>query len=105
MTTENSYPYSGINIEDIKNKCIDFLNQLQPETKPKNFLIEEMEISNDGQFWLVTIGYDQLIQYSNPTQLTRILTNLETYERVYKIFKVEGQTGKVMSMKMRENVD
>jgi len=57
--------------------------------------VEEMELSEDGKYWLVTLGYVELKLTGLPLSLTR-----ET--KSYKSFKVNARTGDVLSMKIRE---
>jgi hypothetical protein len=65
----------------------------------KDLLLEEVELTDDRKFWLITLGF---------TQLTGSLEDLlsteapEKEEIKYKIFKVNAETGKVESMKIRE---
>ena len=87
------------------NHCIDFLKQFQSDaTHYKNFRVEEAERSDDGRYWLLTLGFDQPKIYTNPTELTQLLTRLELNERNYKVFKIDALDGKVLSMKMKEYV-
>jgi hypothetical protein len=57
----------------------------------KNVLLEEVELS-DG-YWLVTLGYDVVPD---------VFSQLSGIRRRYKVFKIDGDTGDVMSMKIRE---
>ena len=57
----------------------------------KNVLLEEVEWS-DGD-WLVTLGYDVVPD---------VISQLSGIRRRFKIFKINGETGEVMSMKIRE---
>ena len=64
----------------------------------KNFRLEEVELSEDKQFWYITIGYDRPV-IKRKTVLK--IDYLPQYEREYKIFKINSQTGEVESMKIR----
>jgi hypothetical protein len=54
-------------------------------------LVEEVELT--GGYWLITLGYDR------PPALPGF--NLKG-PRTFKVFKVDGETGEVISMKIRE---
>lgn len=57
--------------------------------------LEEAELSEDKAYWLVTIGI------YTPTRLPAMIAQ-GLNERVdYKIFKINSNTGEVVSMKMR----
>jgi hypothetical protein len=49
-------------------------------------LLEEVERSDDGRFWYVTLGWDA----------DRLGT-----KRIYKVFKIRADDGEVVSMKIR----
>ena len=57
-----------------------------------SIVVEEVELSESGSYWLITLGYGE------PS-----LGRLTLYpERAFKIFKVDAYTGDVLSMKIRE---
>ena len=81
--------------------------------------IEETELSEDGNFWLITVSFNrevdptkEKIYVSDPLafnsvfpriqKVADLLPQKQTFiiERDYKIFKVNAQTGEVVSMKM-----
>ena len=51
--------------------------------------LEEIELSDNERYWLVTLSYS-----SNSL--------LSSNQEPWKIFKVDAETGKVLSMKSRE---
>ena len=57
-----------------------------------NIALEELDFSEDGRFWLVTIGYS----------ISGITDLLGTSMRNYKIFEINKETGEVESMKIRK---
>lgn len=57
--------------------------------------LEEVELSEDKQFWLITLGFER-VNLNNPLQV------VPQYIREYKIFKINAETGEVESMKIRE---
>ncbi len=57
---------------------------LRPQS---DFSLEEVELSTDEVHWYVTLGY---------------LKNIFSGAREYKKFKIDANTGDVLSMKIRE---
>jgi hypothetical protein len=57
-----------------------------PSLSLPSLLLEEVELSDDEKFWYVTLGWD----------VDRLGTR-----RIYKIFKVRAEDGKVISVKIR----
>jgi hypothetical protein len=56
--------------------------------------LEEVELTDDKDYWLITLGYDL------PDKFKGAL-GLEVFRREYKLFRVNAQTGEVESMKIR----
>lgn len=63
--------------------------------------LEEVEPSEDKRYWLITLGFD--IPTKAQTESTLEMFNYSRkYERKYKLFKVNSETGEVEAMKIRE---
>lgn len=68
--------------------------------RPEDVRLEEAELSEDKQYWLITLGFNRLVdKTSNPLA---DLVAIRNYERDYKVFKINAQTGEVQSMKIRQ---
>jgi hypothetical protein len=59
--------------------------------------LEEIEKSEDGKFWLVTLGFEPVKSGVNKT----LADILNPPKERFKVFKVNTRTGTVVSMKMR----
>ncbi|HXX22729.1 MAG TPA: hypothetical protein VEO19_06240 [Terriglobia bacterium] len=79
-----------IGVKEAVNKAAEYFADLYHD-QFTNVLLEEVELS-DG-YWLITLGYER------PPVMPRF--GLKG-PRAYKIFKVNGETGEVVSMKIRE---
>ncbi len=67
----------------------------------ENFRLEEVEPSEDKEFWYITIGYDRpVLKQKTVLEIERLLPQ-SPYQREYKIIKINAQTGEVESMKIR----
>ena len=66
--------------------------------------LEEVELSEDKSFWLITLGFDipKKTPKSPLEDSTSLASNPVLYERGYKLFKVNSETGKVEAMKIRQ---
>ena len=53
-----------------------------------NVKLEELELSEDEQYWLITLSYDEE-------------DSVGIKNRKYKTFKVKSETGDVVAMKIR----
>lgn len=56
--------------------------------------VEELELTEDGKNWIVTLGY---LEYAGIVPIMQ-----RRQDMIYKTFKVDARTGAVMSMKIRE---
>ncbi len=61
--------------------------------------LEEVELSEDQHEWLITLGFDVHIKTNSLTNL--VAGTAFIYQREYKLFQVDSETGEVKSMKIR----
>lgn len=78
--------------------AVMYIKQLLPEETLRDLRLEEVERTDDDQYWLVTLGF------STPTTASSLVQSLggSTFERQYKLLKVNAQTAEVTSMKIRK---
>jgi hypothetical protein len=62
--------------------------------QPENVMIEEVELSSDKKYWLITLGY-----YATIIDATFSIVPQKRKE--LKIFKINAQTGEVEYMRIR----
>ncbi len=79
-----------IDVRVATNAAVEYLKQFFATAN--NVQLEEIEISEDERFWSVTLSYDDADRYS---------VNFNR-DKKYKIFKIDANTGSVLSMKIRE---
>lgn len=84
-----------IPVKEAVKRAIIFLGELQESNPPEDITIEEVELSDDGLFWLITISF-----FPSGSSIAAI-TGQKTYKK-YKIFRVDAASGEVISMKMRD---
>jgi len=60
-----------------------------------SFSLEEVELSEDGQYWMITLGYEV------PKELLETNSLFLPPKTKFKVFKVDAQSGQVLSMKIR----
>lgn len=59
---------------------------------PTNVMLEEVELSEDEQYWFITLSFDEDLWHPSHSRDTRTK---------YRIFKINADSGKVLSMKIR----
>lgn len=64
--------------------------------------LEEVELTDDERYWLITLGY--YVQNINPAQnkFALAIEGERKYIRKYKKFKIDANSGRFVSMKIRE---
>jgi len=92
-----------LDVKEVVGKASLFVSNVFGEEEVRNISLEEVKISEDEQFWFITLGL--YVPNKNPARkhLGMTLASIsEPYLKQYKIFKIESETGKVVSMKIRE---
>lgn len=84
-----------ISVKQAVLNAIEFLQDIQQESPPENVAIEEVELSDDGETWSITLGYD-------PPGASMDKIAGRQIKRVYKMFKIGADSGEIESMKIRE---
>lgn len=85
-------------VEAARNYLQQVMDQLiDPGSSIQGLRLEETELSDDKQYWLITLGFDRpLGDYLDPLQSVGFS---KKYERDYRTFKIDAQTKEVKSMK------
>lgn len=67
-----------------------------------NLRLEEIELSEDKKFWLITLGYDNPDKPKDISNMSLIAPQFARLAREYKIFQIGADDGNVSSMKIRQ---
>jgi len=86
--------YLGLYTDLTSNACVESNNQVSVS-------LEEVELSEDGKHWLITLGFKERVDRVGLPAAFALSTALNPYHNKYKVFKVDARTGKVVAMKMR----
>jgi hypothetical protein len=93
----------SIPVKTAVSSAIQFIRELYEDEQIKDVLLEEVEFSELADQWLITIGFTKykIQEYSLPAVTDLILPDRETV-RKYKTVHIDAQSGKPISMKIRE---
>ncbi len=88
-----------LDVKQAAQKASQYFAALYAEHSLSNVQLEEVELTEDGEYWLITLSY--------PTsRLTASGLNEQFFARTgpkeYKVFKIDAKTGEVKSMKIRK---
>jgi len=87
-----------MSVREAVGKAIAFFRELQEQAgeQVSGLEVEEVEKSDNDQYWLITLSY-----LRKPTGMEQVVGALKR-ERSYKSFKVNAETGEVISMTIRQ---
>ncbi len=80
-----------IPVDQAVAEAVKFFQALSKNGGPQELRVEEVEMSEDGSYWLITLGFTVLPH----------LPFLQQSQREYKLFRVNASTGQVEAMKIR----
>jgi hypothetical protein len=64
----------------------------------KSFSLEEVELAEDGNHWLITLSFEILATLPS----SNVVLPFQPPKTKFKVFKVDAKTGKVVAMKIRK---
>jgi hypothetical protein len=86
------------------NLALSYFQQVYSTLEATNVALEEIEESENGRYWFVTIGFDakrKLIADPPPFQiLPEAFRPQSEVKRSFKTFKIDAEKEKVLSMKV-----
>jgi|DewCreStandDraft_4_1066084.scaffolds.fasta_scaffold154309_1 hypothetical protein len=98
-----------IDAKQAVNTAYKFIHNLYESEELIDLALEEIELSSDEKYWLVTLGFTRLL--SKPLEkkvvapwvsIAEALQAEQQAVREYKIVKVDAETGDATSMKIRK---
>ena len=83
--------------------ALEFCRNLYGQEKLAGLLLEEVELSDDEKFWLVTIGFN-LGQGETSQSSTNLSGDSLTRrsDHVFKTMKVDASSGRALSLKIKK---
>ena len=81
-----------IDARDAANAAAEYFKELYPTVTA--FSLEEVELSEDGTHWLITLSFE--------IPITNSLMAFQPPRTKFKVFKVDAKSGRVVAMKIRK---
>ena len=91
-----------IDVKHAVQVAYDFIRQLPEFGYADPITLEEVELTDDERYWLITLGLYRSALPITTGPLEIFAGALSKREREYKIVKIHADSGKVQSMKIRE---
>ena len=81
----------------------DFCRTLYGQEQLTDFLLEEVELTEDEKFWLVTIGFSvQPLSSGQTATGSSAASSSRGPAHVYKTMKVDASSGRALSLKIKK---
>lgn len=84
-----------LTVKQAVQAAMDLLKDLYDTRKFEDILLEEVEMSENGSHWQVTIGFSRKALSENVMEAI----GSKKYIRSRKIFRIDGDSGDLVSMK------
>jgi hypothetical protein len=78
----------------------NYLLQIYPGAQQVR--VEEVELSDDDFYWMITLGFLLPDPDGNHSVLAPLVPATFGLKRIYRIFKIDRRSGEIRSMKIRE---
>jgi hypothetical protein len=98
-----------VNEQQAIKSAMEYLVSVYAPYPLEGLALEEIEMDQSGQWWLVTLGFWEhkprsLLDKALAEATVGVVLKVPSAEvsRVYKVVKVAAASGKAVSMKMRE---
>jgi|SRR5215213_1282544 len=88
-----------VDVKQAVKSAESYARELFGDTDLHHLRLEEVELSDDGRRWNVTLGWVEAAVMQPALVLNGSIQKLP---RVYKLFEVDAESGKVNAMKIRE---
>lgn len=91
----------SVGVKEAVAAAVAFARTLYADEDLRHLRLEEVEPSADERYWNVTLGWLESATTTQTNAWALTQPNISTLPRVYKVFRVDDESGKVESMKMR----
>jgi hypothetical protein len=88
-----------IEVKDAVKIAQDYIRELYTQDEIRDLALEEVEISEDNKFWIVTIGFTK--QMSQPLNPMEAMSGPK-FSRFQKELKIDAESSLVRSMKNKK---
>lgn len=88
-----------VDVKEAATISLEYIQELFSKDEIRDISLEEVEISEDEKWWIVTIGFTkQMTQPLNPMEAM----SGPKYTRFYKELKIDSENGRVRSMRNKK---
>jgi len=89
-----------LNVKEAVKTAAEYFASLYDESTYSDLQLEEVELSEDEKYWLVTLSY--AYGEASQTQVAAMLNLPVSKPRKYKQFRINAENGQVQAMTIRK---
>ena len=90
-----------IQVKDAVKIAFELLKELYDTKKFEDVMLEEVEMAEDSNAWLVTLGFSRQI----PSENIMEAIGSKKYLKSFKVFRINADNGEMISMKNSKKYD
>jgi hypothetical protein len=83
--------------------AMEYLKDMYNTKEFKDIMLEEVELSEDNQYWNVTIGFTRRQVTTAEGPMASLVGPTEAFKREFRVFKIDAKNGIVRSMKIKKS--
>jgi hypothetical protein len=87
-----------IDVKEAVQKALLFVREVMQDSRANSVLLEEIELSDDGSEWLVTIS----VPSPKAAGIGSLMSGGQAEARDYKLIRINASTGNAESLKIRD---
>ena len=94
-----------IDIKQAVKNALEYVKDIIPNSGLIDPRLEEVESSDNGRNWFITVSFVRKVPPTSIAEkITALGTGINPIEREYKLITIDAETGKPLSMKIRQLV-
>ncbi len=92
-----------IEMKQAVQTAMELCRNLYGQEKAADYLVEEVELTEDEKFWLVTIGFNiGQGETSQPSTSASGGSSTKKPEHIFKTMKVDANSGRALALKIKK---
>jgi len=91
-----------VDVKEAVGKAMDYLKDMYQIDQFKDVLLEEVDLSEDNEFWNVTIGFTRRQESTSGGPMATLIGQSTEFKREFKIFQIDAENGALRSMRSRK---
>ncbi|NER00236.1 MAG: hypothetical protein F6K30_26650 [Cyanothece sp. SIO2G6] len=92
---------ANVNVKSAVRIAIDYVKDLYSDSNLRDLMLEEVELSEATNQWLITVGFSPPETNSQTQSLIMPSKTGQTLSRRYKVVNIDAATGQPVSMRIR----